>query len=222
MNAAKPEISQDDILAKMDALLKKHRINADQAPVVEDDFPILSEIVEVKETAKPVAPPAHEDVLIDFDVDAMDEDFPVLEIPASDAVETSADIQTPEEIVLFSAPDQLLPEPEPEPQPEFEPALEPESEMIVEEASREPELVIQYQGPSDIPAPAQEAVVPVDLAKFEQAVTEHVLASVDAALETLLERFSTRLEAMVRETVTQEMNRQLTALLQQDEGGSPE
>jgi hypothetical protein len=207
--SAKSDISQDDILAKMDALLKKHRINADQAPVVEDDFPILSEIVEVKETAKPVAPPAHEDVLIDFDVDAMDEDFPVLEIPASDAVEAPKSLAL-EEIILFS-------------EPEPEPALEAEPGVLVEEPSREPELVIQYEAPSDIPEPAApEAVVPVDLAKFEQLVTEHVIAAVDTALEALLERFSTRLETMVRETVTQEMNRQLTALLQQDEGSSPE
>ena len=198
MNPVKSDISQDDILAKMDALLKKHHISADQVPVVEDDFPILSEIVEVKEAAKPAAP-APEDIQIDFDLDSFGEDFPLLEIPAPEP-EKPAEISPEEEIILFSEPD--LPEPEP---------------LVEETPTPEPELVIIYEGLPDTPSTqTDETIKQPDLSGIEQRLAENAIAALDKALEGMLERFSTRLEAMVRETVSQELSRQLTALFQQD------
>lgn len=183
----KADLSHDDVLAKMDALLKKHHIGTETSPPDERDFPVLTEIVDVPPRT-PTA--ADEDILIDFEVDS--DDFPVLEEVIPQQVEAP---------VLI---------------PDDEPPVQYQAASV----SSEPQPVTHTfpHGRTELPSALQ------DQALLEQRIADHIIASLDTALGNLLVQFSTHLESMVRETVAQEINRQLTALLRQDEehGGAPE
>lgn len=163
----KTDVSHQDILAKMDALLKKHHIGGEPSGEGESDFPVLTEYADH-------APPTAGNVGDDADGD----DFPVLE--------------------------EILPPPL---------------------AAKAPRAGARFPPPAPPAAPRQDAAAEHgDQTLLEQRIADHVLAAMDKALGNLLVQFSSHLETMVRDTVAQELNRQLTALLRDDDehGGSRE
>lgn len=169
MSPNSTELGHDDVFAKMDALLKKHYAGTGSA-TAEQDFPVLTEIVEERA-----------------------EFIPVL----SEVVEA----------------------------PAFVEAALSEDEAIAETSGAHPESAPEghaQASDSASPGPGEEALASLDRQIqeiLEQHLSPQIVAAMDKALSSMLDKFALQMEYVVRDAVAQELRKQLAELAGQDGSG---
>lgn len=194
MNQHNAGLVHDDVLAKMDALLKKHHDALARGSVTED-FPVLTEVVEEAEEVIPVLTE-----VVEIESDHM---------PAAD-FEAGGDDQfaTPDEDerhVLQDIPAGF--------DDNAAQSVEMEDTPVSEFCQIEPSQ--PKQEPFALSGEALEQLDRRILEMLEQRLPSHIVEAVDKALPVVLEEFAMELESMVRDAVAQEIRQQLTDLLRQ-------
>lgn len=157
--------AHEDVLAKMDALLKRHHDRLEKAPAVSPvmDFPVLTEVVQIEEDIIPLLTEVVEEAV------EMD-DFPFL-LLEDDAEQPSLDFSGDESSSELSS--QLL---------------------------------------ENLHAQIQEIL--------DQRLPVHIASAMEQAMSSMLDRFSSQMESVVREAVAQELQKQLTEIARRTSNAS--
>lgn len=157
--------AHEDVLAKMDALLKRHHDRLEKAPAVSPvmDFPVLTEVVQIEEDIIPLLTEVVEEAV------EMD-DFPFLLLEDDDE--------------------------------------QPSLDFSGDESSSE----LSSQLLENLHAQIQEIL--------DQRLPVHIASAMEQAMSSMLDRFSSQMESVVREAVAQELQKQLTEIARRTSNAS--
>lgn len=158
--------AHEDVLAKMDALLKRHHDRLEKAPAVSPvmDFPVLTEVVQIEEDIIPLLTEVVEEEVAEMD------DFPFLLLEDDDE--------------------------------------QPSLDFSGDESSSE----LSSQLLENLHAQIQEIL--------DQRLPVHIASAMEQAMSSMLDRFSSQMESVVREAVAQELQKQLTEIARRTSNAS--